>query len=142
MLAVIETHPIQYQAPVYRLLQTRLQIPVTVVYGSDFSIAGYHDREFGTTFAWDTDLLSGYTALFLSQVAQGGAPSVENISTRGLGKALQQVAPQAILVVGYSPHFHQVAFYQAWRAGYPILFRGDATDHAQQRSPIKAWARD
>ncbi|MBV9134363.1 MAG: glycosyltransferase, partial [Chloroflexi bacterium] len=72
MLAVIETHPIQYHAPVYRALQRDFGIPVTAVYGSDFSVIGYRDAEFATTFAWDTDLLSGYAARFLSRVSDGG----------------------------------------------------------------------
>ncbi len=46
-LAVIETHPIQYHAPVYRHLQTSLGISVTAIYASDFSVAGYRDHEFG-----------------------------------------------------------------------------------------------
>ncbi len=32
MLAVIETHPIQYRAPVYRALANQLQVPLTVIY--------------------------------------------------------------------------------------------------------------
>lgn len=75
-LLILSTHPIQYQAPVYRALQTQFDIPTTVIYGSDFSVAGYHDREFGTQFAWDTDLLSGYSAVFLSRVAEGGAGQI------------------------------------------------------------------
>jgi hypothetical protein len=47
MLAVIETHPIQYHAPVYRLLQSKYGVPVTAIYGSDFSVSRYHDAEFG-----------------------------------------------------------------------------------------------
>jgi glycosyltransferase involved in cell wall biosynthesis len=139
MLTVIETHPIQYHAPVYRVLQSQFRIPVTVIYGSDFSVVGYQDREFGATFAWDTDLLSGYTPLFLSRVSQGGARSVEEVSARRLARALPQAVPKAVLVVGYSPRFHQVALYQAWRAKYPILFRGETTDHARRRGPCKSW---
>ena len=67
MLTVVATHPTQYHAPVYRWLQTRLGIPVTVLYGSDFSVAGYRDPEFATTLAWETDLLSGYSARFLAR---------------------------------------------------------------------------
>jgi hypothetical protein len=67
-LAVIETHPVQYHAPVYRELQKTWGIPVTAIYGSDFSVAGYRDREFGATFAWDSDLLSGYSSIFLDRV--------------------------------------------------------------------------
>jgi glycosyltransferase involved in cell wall biosynthesis len=142
MLGVIETHPIQYHAPVYRLLQAKFGIPVTVFYGSDFSLTGYRDREFGETFAWDTDLLSGYTSVFLSRVANGGGRVAEEVSTHGLGKALQEVKPGAVLLVGYSPRFHQVALYQAWKEGCPILFRGETTDSASRRNPVKAWIRD
>ena len=73
MLCVIETHPIQYHAPVWREVQQAHGIPVTAIYGSDFSVAGYRDREFNTTFQWDTDLLSGYTPMFLSRANVGGA---------------------------------------------------------------------
>ena len=142
MLAVIETHPIQYHAPVYRALQARYGIPVTAIYGSDFSVQGYRDQEFGATFAWDTDLLSGYRPLFLSRVAEGGARAFEQVSPRGLARALRQVAPTATLVCGYSPRFHQVALFEAWRARRPILFRAETTDHAQVRGDLKSWVRD
>jgi glycosyltransferase involved in cell wall biosynthesis len=142
MLAVIGTHPIQYHAPVYRVLQTQFGVPVTAVYGSDFSIAGYRDREFGAEFAWDTDLLSGYQQVFLSRVAEGGARNFDEVATRGLGNALRKIAPRAVLVLGYSPRFNQMAFYQAWRTNRPILFRAEAADHHQSRSPFKAFARD
>lgn len=141
-LAVIETHPIQYHAPIYRVLQQNLGIPVAAIYGSNFSIAGYRDLEFGETFAWDTDLLSGYTSMFLSRVSDGGADSPGRVSTRGLKDVLQSLAPKAVLVVGYSPRFHQMAFYQAWMARYPILFRGETTDHARQRRWAYATGRD
>ena len=72
MLAVIESHPIQYHA-VYRVLQAKFGIPVTAIYGSDFSVVGYRDSEFGVDLAWDTDLLSAYSQVFLSQVSRGGA---------------------------------------------------------------------
>jgi hypothetical protein len=51
---------------------------VTAIYGSDFSVAGYYDREFGGGFAWDTDLLSGYDSVFLSQMASGARSVDEN----------------------------------------------------------------
>jgi glycosyltransferase involved in cell wall biosynthesis len=142
MLAVIQTHPVQYQAPVYRVLQTEFGIPVTAIYGSDFSVAGYHDEEFNQTFAWDTDLMSGYQPLFLSRVAEGGARAFEEVSARGLERALRQVAPRATLVCGYSPRFHQLALYHAWRARRPILFRAETTDQAKPRRLAKSWLRD
>jgi glycosyltransferase involved in cell wall biosynthesis len=141
-LAVVETHPIQYHAPVYRALAERFAVPVTVVYGSDCSVVGYQDREFGTTVAWDTDLLSGYTSRFLSRVSEGGARTPDGVSARGLARALRAVSPSAVLLVGYSPGFHRAAFLAAWRVGLPVLFRGETTDHARRRGVVTTRARD
>jgi glycosyltransferase involved in cell wall biosynthesis len=142
MLAVIETHPIQYHAPVYRLVQQTHGIPVTAIYGSDFSVRGYRDDEFGTTFSWDTDLLSGYTSVFLSQIASGGADTADQVSTRGLAQVLRELKPAAVLTVGYSPRFHRDAWLAAWRTGSTILFRGETNDDARQRSWWKQVGRD
>ena len=142
MLAVIETHPIQYHAPVWRHLQQVCGVPVTAIYGSDFSVAGYRDREFNATFHWDTDLLRGYAPVFLSRVADGGARDDREVTTRGLAAALRRAQPRAVLAVGYSPQFHSDAFRAARRARLPVLFRGETTDHARQRGILKNWARD
>ncbi len=141
-LAVVETHPIQYHAPVYRVLEQEFKIPVTVLYGSDLSVVGYHDAEFGATFHWDTDLLSGYDAKFLARVEHGGARAADQVSARGLGKPLRAVNPDAVMLVGYSPRFHRDAFFAARRGGYPLLFRGETTDHAVKRSFVKGTVRD
>ncbi len=141
MLAVVETHPIQYHAPVYRALQQQFGVPVTAIYGSDFSLAGYRDAEFGEVIAWDTDLVSGYTSLFLSRVKSGGATSVENVTAAGLDRALLRSDPAAVMIVGYSPRFHRDAFRGARRARKPILFRGETTDGARKRGHFQEWVR-
>jgi len=141
-LVVIQTHPIQYHVPVYRTLQAQWDIPVTAIYGSDFSVVGYRDKEFGVSFAWDVDLLSGYTAVFLSRVETEGARSVEDVSSRGLRRALREISPRAALIVGYSPRFYWEAFSEAWRIKIPVLFRGETTDHAKHPGLLRAWFRD
>jgi len=141
-LAVVSTHPIQYHAPVYRALQSEFGIPVTAVYGSDFSVAGYRDREFGVEFAWDTDLLSGYDSVFLSKAANGGAGSVEKVTADGLGQILRQFRPDALLLIGYSLPLYRAAFWHAQRMNLPVLFRAEVTDHALARSRLKSVARD
>jgi glycosyltransferase involved in cell wall biosynthesis len=141
VLAVIETHPVQYHAPVYRALQQTCGVPVTVIYGSDFSVAGYRDKEFGTEFKWDTDLLSGYSSVFLSRVKDGGAGSFEDVSPTGLRTVLQGLKPEAVMVVGYSPQFNRAAWYEAWRSGRPVIFRGETSDNSDARSWIKSQGR-
>lgn len=128
MLVAIQTHPVQYHAPVFRAVQQECGVPVTALYGSDFSLRGYRDVEFGATFAWDTDLLSGYRAEFLRRVDDGGAREFSQVSADGLGKRLEQLSPTAVLVGGYSPRFHRVAFFEAWRRRLPILFRAETSD--------------
>lgn len=140
-VAVVETHPIQYHAPVYRALQ-QSGVRVTAVYGSDFSIAGYRDPEFGATFAWDTDLVSGYESVFLSRAQPGESVDVTRISSAGIGAALDRLQPEAVIVAGYSPKFHRVALYEAWRRRRSILFRGETTDTAVSRRWPARLARD
>jgi glycosyltransferase involved in cell wall biosynthesis len=140
MLAVVETHPIQYHAPVYRALEARHGVTVTAIYGSDFSVRGYRDAEFGARFAWDTDLLAGYSATFLS-TADAGAIDVAHVSPVGLRRALQACRPDAVLIGGYGLAFHRAAWFEAWRGGWPILFRGEATDQAADRGWLKAGVR-
>jgi glycosyltransferase involved in cell wall biosynthesis len=141
-LVVIETHPVQYHAPVYRALQQQFGVPVTAVYGSDFSVAGYRDREFGEKFAWDSDLVGGYSAEFLARQEEGGPGTAEETTTRGLADVLRRLQPAAILLLGYSPRFYWHAFAAARRTGCPLLFRAETTDHARSRSRLKSWLRD
>ncbi len=141
-LAVVSTHPIQYHAPVYRAVQAEFGIPVTAIYGSDFSVAGYQDREFGVELAWDMDLLSGYRSLFLSQADRGGARSVEEVTAAGLGQALRQSQAKAVLLIGYALPLYRAAFWQAQRLRLPVLFRAEVTDHARARNLLKSATRD
>ena len=141
MLVVFQTHPVQYHAPVFRAVQAQHGIPVTAIYGSDFSVAGYRDQEFGASFAWDTDLLSGYTSIFLSRVADGGAASFDEVRTDELAAALGNLTPSAALVAGYSPAFHRSAFLAAWRRRLPILFRAEVSPTPQTGSVVKRAVR-
>jgi glycosyltransferase involved in cell wall biosynthesis len=141
MLAVVETHPVQYHAPVYRVLQQQFGVPVTAIYGSDFSVRRYRDAEFGAAVTWGTDLLSGYAQHFLSRATDGAEPDLAALSAHGVGRLLRQIAPAATLLVGYSPAFHRQAWYAAWRLGKPLLFRGETTDRAQTASGVTAAVR-
>lgn len=142
-MVVVETHPIQYHAPVWRRLAEHHGVRVVVIYASDHSVRGYKDAEFGVSFAWDVDLLAGYTAIFLKHApGEASQPAAGVWAARGLGRALAKVRPDAVLLVGYSPGFHQVAWLQVIRSRLPLIFRGEVTDHAQVRSPAKGAVRD
>ncbi|WP_263784992.1 glycosyltransferase family 4 protein [Salinibacter grassmerensis] len=144
-LAVIHTHPIQYLAPLYREVQ-RQGIPVTAIYASDFSIAGYEDEEFGTSVAWETDLLSGYEVRFLERSEEEGASSVSEASVGDLWRVLSEVEPDAIMLSAYYPQFHSLAFLItiAYTFGQDpkLLLRAETTDHAENRGQLTKILRD
>ena len=58
-LAIVETHPIQYKAPLFRLLAAHPQIDLTVLYAM-IPDPTQQGTGFGVSFAWDVPLLEGY----------------------------------------------------------------------------------
>jgi glycosyltransferase involved in cell wall biosynthesis len=73
-IAVINSHPIQYFAPLYAYLNSAPDIEVTALYLSDFSLRGGKDAEFGREVKWDLDLLAGYRSVFLGSRASRREP--------------------------------------------------------------------
>ncbi len=56
-IAVLNSHPIQYFAPLYAYLNAAPDLDVTVLYLSNFSIRGGRDAGFARDVKWDLDLL-------------------------------------------------------------------------------------
>ena len=140
VLTIYETHPVQYHAPVYRAVAKH--IPVHMIYGSDFSITGYRDREFGTSFAWDTDLLSGYSHEFLASGANA-SKTYEAVTADGLAGVLAKSnVSRCHLLVGYSSAFDRAVIRLLKSRREPMMLRAETTDHAFRRSWLKSLARD
>jgi glycosyltransferase involved in cell wall biosynthesis len=73
-IAVLNSHPIQYFAPLYAYLNAASDMEVTALYLSDISIRGGKDPGFGREVKWDVDLLAGYRSVFLGEAARRRAP--------------------------------------------------------------------
>ena len=73
-IAVLNSHPIQYFAPLYAYLNAAPDLDVTALYLSDFSIRGGKDAGFGRDVKWDLDLLAGYRSVFLGEAARTREP--------------------------------------------------------------------
>ncbi len=67
-VAFVNTHPIQYFAPLYAYLTARACLPFTALYLSDFSVRGSLDAAFGQPVKWDVDLLPGYDVRFVAKI--------------------------------------------------------------------------
>jgi glycosyltransferase involved in cell wall biosynthesis len=69
-LAVVTTHPIQYQTPLFRALAQRPELDVTVYFCSTTGLHTAYDPHFGA-LRWDIPLLEGYRSVFLSRRPKG-----------------------------------------------------------------------
>lgn len=74
-LAVVNSHPIQYFAPLYRRLAAEPDIDLTVYFCSRAGAEEYEDEGFGgESFSWDVPLLDGYDHRFLPNTSGVSKP--------------------------------------------------------------------
>lgn len=140
-IAFVNTHPIQYFAPLYAYLNQTGKFAVTALYLSDFSVRGSLDREFGEVLKWDIDLLSGYDARFVKGAARRPqsegffsviAPQIWREVTRGKFDAL--------IVHGHTPAAVLIAVAAARKAGVPVFCRAE-THLGLSRPTLKRFVR-
>jgi glycosyltransferase involved in cell wall biosynthesis len=141
-VAILATHPIQYQAPLWRTLAMDTRLDIHVVYGSDLSVRGYRDKEFGVRVQWDTPLLAGYSYEFLER-----DPSLDQISFRrpsgkGLGASLDRFRPDVAVLNAYHGLYPLRGLLEARLRGIPVVMRHEASDEALTRTPLKSLVRD
>ena len=96
------------------------------------------DYEFGTTFRWDIDTLSGYPHQFL-KAAQGAVPwSFRRCRlTESLRERLRHVGARAVWIQGWQVSGYWQAAREAKAAGTELWLRGESNDLA----PNQAWKR-
>jgi glycosyltransferase involved in cell wall biosynthesis len=127
-LAIISTHPIQYNAPLFRELAMRKKIEVKVFYTWSQSEAGQKfDPGFGKEIQWDLPLLEGYDYMFSKNVSTSpGSHHFKGIDNPFLIKEVKNWNANALLVYGWSfkSHFKVMRYF---KGKLPILFRGDST---------------
>ena len=136
-LLIVETHPIQYRAPVYAELNRLCPGSIHVVYASDFSLRGGRDPGFGSSIAWDTDLLAGYPSTVLSTRLTHAPTSWNDLAGPGLAKLVKRLRPQAILLTSLNYRYDHLAYFLARWYRIPIWMRCETQDQAFARPPLK-----
>jgi len=125
-LVVVETHPIQYKAPLFRLLAAHPQIQLTVFYAM-LPDAAQQGAGYGVSFEWDIPLLEGYPYEVLSNKAKH--PAVNRFGgcdTPEMMARLKAIRPDAVLVNGWGSKTCLQALWACKRLGIPCLVRGEA----------------
>ena len=127
-LAIITTHPIQYNAPLFRLLTERNNIAIKVFYTWSQSATGSKfDPGFIQHIEWNIPLLDGYEYTFLNNIATApGSHHYKGINNPTLIKEIQEWEANAVLVYGWNFKSHWAAI-RFFNKKIPVFFRGDST---------------
>ncbi len=136
-LAVVETHPIQYKAPLFRRLAADPRLDLTVLYAM-LPDAAQQGAGFGVPFAWDVPLLDGYRYEVLENRAR--APAVTRFGgcdTPGILARLRRERPDVVLVNGWVVKSCLQALAACRRLRIPCLVRGESNS----LRPRPRWKR-
>ena len=126
-LAIISSHPIQYNAPLFILLSHSELIDLKVFYTFSQGKEQVFDKDFGKQIKWDIPLLEGYSYEFAENISsRPGLDHFRGIINPGLTKAIAQWKPDAILVYGWNYHSH-LKVMRHFKGRVPVYFRGDST---------------
>lgn len=140
-VAFVNTHPIQYFAPMYRHFAASGEVDVSAVYLSDYSLRGSPDAGFGRTVRWDVDLLSGYRSIFVPGADARPEPhGFWSMVAPGVATIMQRERFDAVVVHGHTPAALLLAARAARRSGSRVFFRGE-THLGLSRSALKAALR-
>lgn len=122
-LAVVASHPIQYQAPLFRKLAK--QVELTVYYAQNLAPEEQSRAGFAVGFDWDVDLLSGYHHRFLKNVSANAGVRFSGCDTPEIGALLERGQYDAVLVLGWYLKSFMQAAWSCRRHGIPVMVRGD-----------------
>lgn len=140
-LAVFNSHPIQYFAPLYRRLAAEADIDLTVFYGSRQGIASRFDVDFDAEVVWDVPLLEGYRHEFLWNVGgDRGVGGFFSLINPSLASRIIRGNFDAVLVHGQSSASTLLAIASAKVSGTRVLMRAD-THLLLARGALKAAIR-
>ena len=142
-VAYLVSHPIQYQAPLLRWLESHSAVDLTTLFLSDLSVGKFHDEGFGRDVDWsDVDLLSGYRHRFLEARGKTDRLSLVRPFTRGIEAELAKGEFDALWVHGYAHQANLRAIRAARRLGIPVLLRGESLLLGRREKGFRAWLRD
>jgi glycosyltransferase involved in cell wall biosynthesis len=124
-LGIVTSHPIQYQAPLFRALAERVDLGVYFAHhatGKDQAEAG-----FDVSFDWDTDLTSGFRNIFLKNVSR--RPSITRFAgcdTPSIGNLLAADKLDVLVVYGWHLKSYLQAAKSARKLRIPVMVRTDS----------------
>ena len=124
-LAIVVSHPIQYQVAWFRALASAVDLTVFFCHRQDGQ--GQANAGFAVTFDWDVPLLEGYRHEWLTNVA--ARPNVSTFSgcdTPGVRATLASGNFDACIVSGWYLKSYLQAIRACRQLHIPVFLRGDS----------------
>lgn len=127
-LALITSHPIQYNAPLFALMAKEPEIDLMVFYTwGEGALGPKYDPDFGKEIDWDIPLLDGYKYKFLKNTSKDpGSHHFKGIINPTLNKEIEAWSPDVVWVWGWAFNSHLKAI-RHFKGKVPVWFRGDST---------------
>lgn len=139
-LAVVASHPIQYQAPLFRRIAANGRIDIEVLFLHPHGLEPSFDPGLGRLVRFDVPLTEGYEHRFLRNWSpQPSISTFTGVIQPGLVTALDPARVDAVLVLGYAQFSDWIAFGVARARGIPYLLRGETPDPAPEVRTTGRW---
>lgn len=140
-LAIITSHPIQYNAPLFALLALRGILTIKVFYTwGEGSMKHKFDPGFNKNIEWDIPLLENYDYTFVNNISKNpGSHHFKGIDNPTLVQEITQWEADAVLVYGWAFKSHLKTL-RYFHKKLPVFFRGDSTLLIRQ-NPVKSFMR-
>jgi glycosyltransferase involved in cell wall biosynthesis len=139
----ISSHPIQYGAPLFRLMAAHPRLDFQVAYCSlRGAESANYDAEFGANVQWDVPLLDGYKWTHIPNRGNG-SETFWSWRNTGLWKFIRQGNFDAVIShIGYVRATFWIAYFAARSVGIPFIFGTDASrieprDESKSKLAIK-----
>ncbi|MRG92554.1 glycosyltransferase family 4 protein [Polyangium spumosum] len=141
-IAILATHPIQYQAPLYRALAARADVAIKLFFCWDFGVKETRDPGFGKAIRWDVPLLEGYDHEFVPNVSKRpGTDHFFGLVNPGAFSRMEAFRPDVLIVHGYAHATENDVMVRARRKGIPVLLRGESNLLAERPPHVELAKR-
>lgn len=135
---LISSHPVQYNAPLYRLYAKDPRLEVTVAYCSLQGAEAGIDPEFGVEVKWDVPLLDGYNWVRPRNISlRPGLRGFFGLVNPGLWQLIKRSRFDVVVCYGYRAASFWIAALAARSAGSAVALFTDA--HTLVSRDGKRW---
>lgn len=126
-IVFLNSHPIQYFAPLYQQMAKDTAIDLKVLYCSDETLKGATDKQFGVQVQWDIPLLEGYTSVFLKNASWKSSINhgFWGLLNWGVVGFLRKQPKSLVVVHGWAYATHVLTILAAKILGHTVCLRAE-----------------